>query len=306
MKKILVLGGVGFIGSHLVDKLIKDKYRVVVVDNLSTGDKKNLNKKAKFYELDIKNPKAFRVFKKEKPDIVYYLSGPISLRRNMRDPLFEKSLNFLEVFKKVLGYSQDLKIRKFVLISSGGAVYSNAKIIPTPENYPAHPDSLYGLANLILERFLEEYSKTNNLDFIILRLSNVYGPKQWVSGVVPSFITSILKNKPPVVYGQGKKTRDFVYVGDAVDAMILSAISKKKGVLNVGSGREVSLNALVGKIAMILGKDIKPKYVLPEKKETERSALKLSKTKKELDWQPKYSLEKGLEKTINWFKKHEH
>ena len=301
MSKILVTGGAGFIGSHLVDRLIKKGHQVVVVDKLYTGKKKNLNPKAKFYQFDIQNRKVFNIFKREKPDIVYYLSGPINLRRKIDDPLFEKSLNILGSFKKILDYSHSLEIKKFVFISSGGAIYEEANIIPTSENYPASPTSIYGLANLIMEKFLEEYSKAHHLNFIILRLSNVYGPRQWKSGIIPSFITSLLKNKSSIIYGNGKQTRDFIYIDDAVEAMIVAAKIKEKEIFNVGSGREVSINQLYKKIAKILDKKIELKYFLSQDAGIKRSALDFSKIKKNLGWQPKYDLERGLKETIKWF-----
>lgn len=299
-KKFLVTGGEGFIGSHLVARLVEDGKEVVVIDNLSTGDKNNLNKKAKFYKLDINNSKVSEVFKKEKPDIVYYLSGPINLRRDVEDPLFERSLDFLGPFKKILDYSCALGIKKFIFISSGGAIYSDAKIIPTPESYRAHPVSIYGLANLILEKFLKDYSKLHNLNFIILRLSNVYGPKQWESGVIPSFITSILKGGAPIIYDDGNKTRDFLYIADAIEALLLAVEIEKMGIFNAGSGEEINLDVLVGKIVKALNKKIKPKYVPSQNEEARRSALDVSKTKKELGWEPKYTLDRGLKETIEY------
>ena len=299
--KILVTGGAGFIGSNLVDKLIKKGHKVIVVDKLYTGSQKNLNHKAKLFKFDTQNQKVFNVFKKEKPDIVYYLSGPINLRRKIDDPLFEKSLDILGSFKKILECSYISKVKKFVFISSGGAMYSETKIIPTPENYPVSPISIYGLANLLLEKFLEEYSKIYNLNFIILRLSNVYGPRQWKSGIIPSLINSLLENKPPIIDGDGKQTRDFIYIDDVVGAMIVGAKSKKKEIFNVGSGQEVSINELYKKIAKILNKKIKPKYLLSREVGLRRSALDFSKIKKALHWKPKYSLEEGLRKTTEWF-----
>lgn len=299
--KILVAGGAGFIGSHLVDKLIEKGHKVVVVDKLYTSSKKNFNPKAKLFEFDVQNSKVFDIFKKEKPDVIYYLSGPINLRRRIDDPLFDKSLDILRSFKKILDCSRILEVKKFVFISSGGAVYPETKIVPTPENHPVSATSIYGLANLILEKFLEEYSKIYNLNFVILRLSNVYGPRQWRSGIIPSIITSFLNNEPPMINGNGKQTRDFIYVDDVVEAMIAVARISRGGIFNVGSGEEVSINELYKKTAKILNKKIKPKYLISKNIGVRRSALNFSKIKKTLHWKPKYSLEKGLRKTIEWF-----
>jgi len=299
--KCLITGGNGFIGSHLADELIEKGHQVIVIDSFFSGKKQNLNSKIKLFRLDICNPKIFNVFKKEKPDIVYHLAGPINLRRKINDPLFDKGLSTIGGAKRILDYSHILNVKKFIFISSGGAIYSGARVIPTPEDYPAHPTSFYGLANLILERLLEEYYKMYKLNSIILRLSNIYGPRQWGSGVIPSFIKQILRNESPVINNNGKQTRDFVYIDDVVRALLISAKTKKTGIFNVGSGREVSLNELLKEITEILNMKIKPIYSFTEE-ETQRSALDCSKIKKELNWEPRVNLEEGLKMTINYFK----
>ena len=134
------------------------------------------------------------------------------------------------------------KVKRFVFVSSGGAIYENAGVIPTSEKYPASPSSLYALANLIIEKYIEIYCKNYNLDFTIARLSNVYGPGQWESGIIPSIIIKILKNESPVIYGTGKQTRDFIYIDDAVEALIMLAEKSKNGIYNIGTGKEISLN----------------------------------------------------------------
>jgi len=299
MRKYLIVGGNGFIGSHLTDALVKKGNRVIVVD----FSDKYLNPKVEFFKLDVCNPEVLNVFKKEKPDIVYYLAGPINLRREINDPLFNKGLDVLDGFKKILDYCHELKIKKVVFLSSGGAICSKAKIIPTSEKDSSRPSSFYGLANLILEKLLDEYYKKYKLSFIILRLSNVYGPRQWESGVVPSFIRQILENRSPIISGDGTQTRDFIYIDDAISALLIAGETKKTGIFNVGSGQEISLNQLAKEIARILNIEIKPSYCFSEEK-VQRSALDWSKAKKELDWKPKISLVQGLKKTIDWYEKH--
>lgn len=300
MRKYLIIGGAGFIGSYLTDALIKRGHQVIVIDNLLTSRKENLNQKAKFFKMDVCESRVFDIFKIEKPDIAYYLAGPINLRREINDPLFSKGLNILYGFKKILDYSHSFEIKKVIFLSSGGAIYSKAKIVPTSEENLTRPDSLYGLANLILEKFLDEYYKAFKLNFIILRLSNVYGPRQWESGVVPSFIKQILENKPLVINGDGTQTRDFIYIDDAIPALLIAEKSKKTGIFNVGSGQEISLNQLAKKIARILNMKVKPTHRFSKKEKIQRSVLDYSKIKKELNWEPKISLEQGLKKTIDW------
>jgi len=303
MKKYLIVGGAGFIGSHFVNILIKQGHQVIVIDSLSASKKQSLNPEAKFFKLDINDSEVLNIFKTEKPDIVYYLAGPINLRREINDPLFNKGLDVFSGFKKTLDYSHISKVKKFIFASSGGAIYSKAKIIPTAEKDLTQPDSFYGLANLILEKLLDEYYKTYELNFMILRLSNVYGPRQWESGVIPSFINQILENKSPIISGDGTQTRDFIYINDAISALLIAGETKKTGIFNVGSGQEISLNQLAKEIARILNVEIKPSYRFFEEK-TQRSALDCFKIKKELNWEIKVSLGQGLKKTIDWYEKH--
>ena len=300
--KILITGGAGFIGSHLANQLFKKGHRVVVVDNFSGGKKSFISSGIKTYELNLSSPKILSIFEKEKPEIVYHLAGPINLRNRIDSGIFESGLNFLNNFKKILDYSRTFKIKKIILASSGGAIYSQASKIPTPEDYPVKPDSIYGLANLILEKLLEEYSKIYKLNFVILRFGNIYGPKQWKTGVIPSCIISILDKKPLIIKGDGKQTRDFLYIDDATAALALALKTKNNRTFNVGSGKEISLNKLLKKINKILNTKTKPNYYPSEEKEIQRSALDCSKIKKELGWQPETSLEKGLKQTIKWFK----
>lgn len=300
--KILITGGAGFIGTHLYQRLTENRNKIIIVDSFINKRKRNFSR-AKVYATNISSSYLRRIFQKEKPDLIFYLAGPINLRRKISDPLFSAGVKTIDGFKKILDYSCDYRVKKIIFASSGGAIYEDAEIIPTPEIYPAHPTSLYGLANLFLEKLLKEYSKIYKLNFSILRLSNVYGPKQWETGVIPSFIISILNNKPPIITGDGSQTRDFIYIDDVITAFRLAATNKKNEIFNVGSGKEISIYQLVRGITKILDVKIKPKYVLlKHTKETKRSALDISKIKKELNWTPKYSLEKGLERTIEWFK----
>ena len=300
MNKYLIIGGAGFIGSYLVDSLIEQGNQVVVIDSLLTGKEENLNSKAKFLKIDVSSPEILDVFETEKPDIVYYLAGPINLRREMNDPLFNKGLDIFNGFKKALDYSRTFKVKKVVFVSSGGAVYSRANIIPTTEKDLTCPGSLYGLANLVLEKILDEYYKVYELNFIILRLSNVYGPRQWESGAVPSFIKQISKNQSLVISGDGTQTRDFIYIDDVVSALLIAGRTEKTGVFNVGSGQEISLNQLAKEITRILNRKIKRSYGF-SKEVIQRSILDCSKIKEELNWEPKISLEQGLKKTIDWY-----
>ncbi len=302
-KTILVIGGAGFIGSHLSEAFLNLGHRVIVIDNFSTSAIKKIGKTLKIYKTDIENiNKVRKIFKKEKPDIVYHLAGAINLRRQITDPLFINSLNFLERTKIILDCCKENKVKKFIFLSSGGAIYDNAKIIPTPENYPAHPTSLYGLANLMIEEYIKLYDKEHRLDYTILRLSNVYGPRQWKTGIIPSIIIKLLKKEKPIIYGDGNQSIDFVYINDVISACILTISKGKKEIYNVGSGKDVSINKIFSMIKEILNLKIKPKYKKSTKEESRKSALDIRKIKKELGWQSKTSFKEGLLRTIERFK----
>jgi len=270
-----------------------------VIDSLLGNGKQKVNPKATFFNVDMNNPKVFGVFETEKPDILYYLAGPINIRREITDPLFDTGLEVVRGFKRILDYARSVKIQKVIFASSGGAIYSGAEVLPTTEDYRAHPVSLYGLANLLLEKVLDEYYRANALRFITLRFSNVYGPRQWKNGVIPSFVEQILRDEPPLIHGDGSQTRDFVYIDDVVKALLIAAETEKTGIFNIGSGHETSLNTLVHEIAGMLHKKIMPQYCSGETEKTKRSVLDCTKAQEELKWEPKVSLGEGLKKTID-------
>ena len=308
MSKILITGGAGFIGSHLADKLIEQGHQVVIVDNLSTGRKENLNPKAKFYELDIASLELSNLFKIEKPEAVFHLAAQIDVRKSVADPVEDArtnilgSLNLLENCKK-------FNIKKIIFISTGGAIYGDADIVPTPETHPALPVSPYGVAKLSIEKYLNYYYQIFGLNYTVLRLANIYGPRQdplGEAGVVAIFCNKLLKNEQPIIYGDGKQTRDYVFVEDVVNAGILALKQDKIGIFNVGTEKETSVNELFQKLTEVMDLKIEPIYKPSRTGEQQRSCLDYSKIKQELGWEAKYSLEQGLSKTIKWGKHNEY
>ncbi len=303
--KILVTGGAGFIGSHLVDRLIKDGNKVVVVDNLSTGKKENLNKRAKFYKIDICSPRIYQVFKNEKPKIVFHYAPLINIHESIKEPIKNNEVNILGTLN-LLENCREFKTRKFIFPSSGGAIYGEANIIPTPEDYPAKPLSPYGITKLSIEKHLKYYYRVFGLPFISLRFANVYGPRQnskGKQGIVAIFIDKMLTDKQPTISEDGKLTRDFVYVDDAVEANILAMKKNKVGIFNVGTAKETDINIIFRKLKNLTNSKCKKVHSLVKPYEQKRSCLDFQKIKKELGWKPKYSLEKGLQITVDWFKK---
>jgi len=300
-KTILITGAAGFLGSHLAEKLAEEN-RVIAVD-IANNLPQDIKESLKFYEVDIADPDIIaEVFRKERPQTVYHLAGPISLRREIDDPLFKKSLNILGNLSTILNCCTKYEAEKIIFFSSGGAIYEEARTIPTPENYPAHPASLYGLANLIIERYIKSYQQKYGLNFTILRFGNVYGPRQWENGIIPSIIIKVLKGESPVIYGKGNQTRDFIFVDDAITAALLAIKDNKNQIYNVGSGKEININEIFNKITKILHKKIEPVYNPSKIDEVERSCLDSTKIKKELEWKPKINIDQGLKKTIDWFK----
>ncbi|MCM8787748.1 MAG: SDR family oxidoreductase [Candidatus Omnitrophica bacterium] len=304
IKKILVTGGAGFIGSHLVDKLIKDNYKVVVIDNLSTGKKENLNSKAKFYKIDIQSQKISQVFKKEKPEIVFHYAAQIDVRKSVENPIKDAKINILGTLN-ILENCKKYKVQKFIFASTGGAIYGDADIIPTPEDYPEFPLSPYGIEKLIVDKYLNYYYQVFGLPFVSLRLANVYGPRQnskGEAGVIAIFCDKMLSSSQPIINGNGKQTRDFIYVDDVVEASILAMKSKKVGIYNIGTAKETNINEIFGKIKKLTKANCKKIYGPIKEGEQKRSCLDFKRAQKELGWTPKISLAEGLRKTVGWFR----
>lgn len=303
-KKILVTGGAGFIGSLLVDSLIENSYEVVVIDNLSTGRKDNINKKARFYNIDIRDPGISDIFKEEKPDFVFHYAGQVSVINSVENPIEDASINILGSVN-VLENCKNTNIKKIIFASSGGTVYGNPRKIPTPEDCPCDPFVPYGIAKLAVENYLNYFYRSFGLPFISLRLANVYGPRQsseGEAGVIAIFFNNMLSGEQPIIYGEGKQTRDFVFIDDVVRASILAIESDKIGFLNVGTGRETAIEVIFDKLKELTGSKFNKMYNSKKQVGQTRSCLDCSKIKRELLWQPKYSLESGLAKTLEWFK----
>lgn len=308
--RILVTGGAGFIGSHLVDKLIELGHDVSVIDNLSTGRREYVHPEARFYEKDIRNEEGVKqVFSREKPEAVFHFAAQISVRRSEDDPYEDTAINALGGMN-VVRTAIEKSVGKFIFASTGGALYGETSILPTSEEHSVLPRSLYGHNKWFLERALEFHRRASDLDYVALRFSNVYGPRQNSSqegGVISIFINTLLADGTPVIYGDGEQTRDFLYVNDAVDA-VLRALDRpmerltKRPVFNVGTGRETSINALFENISRVLNrKDHKPDYEDARDEEIRRSVLATHKIKEELGFDPQYDLDEGLKRTIAWF-----
>jgi len=300
--KILVTGGAGFIGSHLVDALIERGHKVVVIDNLSTGKKENVNKKAKFYKIDICSPKIKEIFKKEKPEVVFHLAALPRVPLSVKDPVLTSKVNILgtvNIFKA----SVDFKVKRIIFASSS-SVYGDQKKLPLREDMIPNPISPYGLQKLVCEQFAKLFSNLYKIPIVSLRYFNVYGPRvdfnSEYSLVIGKFLKQKAEGKPLTIYGDGNQTRSFCYVDDVVEANILAMKSKKiKGgeVINIGSEKSYSVNYL----AKLIGGKVK--YLPPRPGDVLHTKADITLAKKLLNWSPKVSLEEGLEKTRQWFEK---
>jgi len=316
--KILVTGGAGFIGSHIVDLYIKEGYEVAVVDDLSTGNAEYINKKAKFYKLDINelnvnDYKLEDIFKEERPDIVNHHAAQISVIDSIKDPVFDAKVNILgtlNLLENCIRYG----VKKFIFASSGGTVYKETDKFPVDENHPLKSLSPYGVSKLAIENYLYFYKKVHHLDSIIFRYSNVYGPRQdpyGEAGVVAIFINKMLKGENPIINGDGNQTRDFVYISDAAKVNLLALKedyenkikSDELTIFNIGTGIETSVNGLFYKLKKITNSDVKEIHGPPKLGELRRSCLSFNKAKKILGWEPYLYIDQGLKLTANYFKK---
>lgn len=301
--KCLVAGGAGFIGSHLADRLIKEGHEVVVIDNLSRGKKENLNPKAKFYKLGIRDPEISQIFSREEPEVVFHYAAQIDVRKAVEEPIEDAKINILGSLN-LLENCREFKIKKVIFASSGGAIYGDADIVPTTENYPEWPLSPYGIAKLTIDKYLNYYYRVFGLLYISLRFANVYGPRQdskGEAGVVAIFCEKMLQGKQPIVNGSGEQTRDFIYVDDVIEANILAMEENKIGIFNIGTAEETSINTIFTEVRSLTRSRCK-KIHCPEKLgEQKRSCLSYLKAKRELSWHPRHSLDRGLKKTVAWF-----
>lgn len=302
--KVLVTGGAGFIGSHQVDALVAAGYKVVVVDDLSTGSKENLNSAAKFYELDVRDDGLEDVFKKEKPDFVFHFAAQMSVNQSVADPVFDADVNILGSLN-VLENGVKYKVKRIMFSSTGGALYGEADVIPTPENYPCAPVSPYGIAKMSVENYIRFYFNQFKLKYGIMRYANVYGPRQngqGEAGVIAIFIEKMLKGEQPVIHGDGHQTRDFVFVEDVVRANMLVFESEAVDTYNVGWGRQTTMNEIFQLIKREFNSSFEEKHqdIFSGQRV---SCLSSEKLHHDLKWVPEVTMEEGISKTVEWFKK---
>ena len=307
-KKALVTGGAGFIGSHLVEILHKSNIKVLVVDNLLTGKKENLN------SLNLENTIYGDVglednlehIKNFNPDVCFHLAAQSSVVISVEDPLLDFEHNLLQpvqLIKTLL----ETDCKQFIFTSSGGTIFGEPDVIPTSEvDYGGEPASPYGLAKKKLNELIEIMLEDEEMSYSIMNLSNVYGPRQdphGEAGVMAIFTGKLLNNETPTIFGDGEQTRDYVYVLDVVDALIKSSESDENLFLNIGTGIETSVNELVSILSQKISWDGEANYEPKREGELLRSVLNNQRAKNDIGWEPNYTLDTGLDELISWFSK---
>ncbi|MBI3781373.1 MAG: NAD-dependent epimerase/dehydratase family protein [candidate division NC10 bacterium] len=305
--KILVTGGAGFIASHLVDALVKEGHEVVVVDDLSMGRREQVHPSARFYQVDIRQREAMdAIFRAERPELVNHHAAQGNLRRSMTEPSFDASVNIVGSLI-LIELAHAYEVRKFVYISSGGAVYGEPQRLPVDEHHPIRPLSAYGLSKCTVERYLEILRDWFGLDYTTLRYANVYGPRQdpnGEAGVVAIFSRQMLAGQRPTIFGDGTKTRDYVHVDDIVRANLLAMVEERGAgrVYNLGLGREVSDRQIFELVRSAVGATLEPILEAKRPGEIDRICLDASRAKAELGWEPTIPLEEGITRTVAFYR----
>ena len=305
--KILITGGAGFIGSHLLEELLSSDNEILVFDNFLTGKKENVEFKGNFklIEDDLGNKNSLNLIKEFNPQICFHLAAQSSVVVSVDDPLLDFEHNILQPVQLIKTLLRT-DCSKFVFASSGGTIFGEPSILPTgEEDFAGEPESPYGIGKKKLNEIIKSMTINTHLSYSILNLSNVYGPRQdphGEAGVVYIFSNKILNNEKPIIYGDGEQTRDYIYVKDVVNALILSSKIDSNLFLNIGTGIETSVNQLLETIKSEFASDVEPIYKESRKGELLRSVLNSSKAQKELNWESQFSLNKGIKEVVSWLK----
>lgn len=303
--KILVTGGAGFIGSHLADRLVDEGHEVVVVDDLSSGKRQQVPAAANFYHMDVESRWLDQVVERERPEAVCHLAAQMSVSRSVREPLFDARVNILGSLG-LLAACQAHGVGRVVFASTGGAIYGDADTIPTPETYAAAPVSPYGASKLSFEHYLHVYREIHRLSSVALRFANVYGPRQdphGEAGVVAIFSRALLQGGTAVINGDGRQTRDYVYVGDVVEAICSAVKGAVTGSYNVGTATETDVNELYRLVALAAGSSAVAGYGPARPGEQRRSCVAIEHIRGDLGWQPSVALADGIPLTVDFFRK---
>ena len=302
--RVLVTGGAGFIGGHSCRLLLERGHEVAAADDLSSGRRENLPAGAALHVLDVRSSELAQLIDRLRPEAVLHLAAQMDVRKSVADPLFDASVNVLGTLN-ALEASRRAGVRRFVLASSGGAIYGEQDVFPATESHPRRPASPYGVSKLCGEAYLEHYARDHGISALALRYANVYGEAQNAqgeAGVVAIFAQRMLSGQEPIIYGDGEQTRDFVHVEDVARINCAALESSAGGALNVGTGRETSVNEIARVLAQAAGWTRPVEHGPAKPGEQRRSALDAGAARQQLGWAPRIELSQGLPRTVEWFR----
>lgn len=302
--KVILTGGAGFIGSHIVDKLMERGEEVLVIDDLSSGDSRNLPTGVEFYNLNIADRKITNIVTKFSADAIIHCAAQASVLNSMKDPVFDAEVNILHGLK-IFNSAIQSGIKSYIYLNTGGALYGEPEYLPCDEEHPIAPISPYGLSKWTLETYINLLAP-KSVDFTSLRLANVYGPRQdpnGEAGVVAIFIQKMLNQEDVTIFGDGEQTRDFVYVQDVAESVTSVLDKRVRGYINIGSGLGISVNDIFHKLSAETGYRKKPIYTPDRPGDVRHIYLNVSKAKSDLDWIARTSIGEGVKLTINALRK---
>lgn len=303
--RVLITGGAGFIGSHVADAFLAAGWDVAVLDDLSRGRRENVPPGARLYPCDVRSAAAAEVVARERPRVLCHHAAQIDVRRSMEDPRGDADVNLGGLLNLLQAAVKAGGVEQVIFASSGGAIYGDTEVLPTPESHPRLPVSNYGAAKAAGELYLGVYRAAYGLPFAALRYANVYGPRQdphGEAGVVAIFCARLLERSPCTIFGDGKSTRDYVHAGDVARANLLAAERGFSGALNVGTGVETDVNRIHALLARAAGVSAAPLHAAARLGEQRRSCIDPSAAAAAIGWRPEVRLEDGLASTLAWFR----
>jgi UDP-glucose 4-epimerase len=302
--KIVVTGGAGFIASHIVDAYLHQGHEVHVIDDFSTGRKSNLNSNAVVHESNIADPEAAKLIGKIQPDVLNHHAAQMDVRHSVEDPLFDAGVNVLG-FLNLLEACKKAGTQRIIFASSGGAIYGDKEPIPADEGHAKEPMSPYGVSKMTGELYLAYYYTAFGIRYVALRYANVYGPRQSTkgeAGVVAIFISQLLAEQNPIINGDGKQTRDYVFVGDVVEANVAALETSHVGGINIGTGRETDVSTICGLLQQATNSRVEAVHGPAKAGEQMRSCLETALAARVLGWRPEVGIDEGFERTIAYYR----